>query len=228
MEKRAMKNESMVRTIAVVLVEIGLKMSTHMVPHLQLTAAVAADGSGDSRGTGTIVQVHDASTMWVEWYDLTWRRQMQQVDQLTLPRLCCLLSDLRTTCDKFSILSREDCLEHVMPEQARAPVPCVGTRVVLDVAKYIQYMEQDAKHILDDRKRMKKHRRHLGWNDMEGDGGYGETPVEIMPLMEFRADLDDSCSRAHEVVVGGSILDCVVSNVVSRGGGGSPYCLVSF
>jgi hypothetical protein len=168
------------------------------------------------------VAIQDASTMWVEWYDLTWRRQVTS-GYLTLPRMACLLYDLRTTCEKFSILSREDCLDHVQPSESRSPVPCVGTRVVLDVKKYIQYLEDDAKHIRDKREQLIT-ASSTGY--LQGDdGGYNDTPVEVPPLMFFNADLDDSCSRAHEVMPSDAVMDCVVSNIVSRGGGGSPYCL---
>ena len=134
----------MARVLSLVVREIGLRMSSNMVPHLLSS-----------------VRQHDAASMWMEWYDLSWRRQSSTTHFNSIPRLACLLSDLVSTCSMFSILSREDCLDHVTPSEARAPVPCVGSRVVLDVQQYIKYMEQDALRLARiTRDEVKKRRRN--------------------------------------------------------------------
>ena len=148
---------------------------------------------------------------WLNLADLSWRRQVQYASR-SLSALALLVQTLKCVALRFSVLSRDDCLNS-LPEKERAPVPRVGQRVILNTSVYSDYLVADAVNM--GKKKPRFIRSSSNNMPMEDD--------ECVPLSDIFVP---GASRAHDCLPDGLLMDCVVSHILTRSGGGNPYCLV--
>ena len=155
---------------------------------------------------------------WIQFYDLMWRREIRHASR-SLPSLVLLAQTLKFISLRFSVLSPEDCL-NALPENRRTPIPRVGQRLILDTSKYADYLALDSTFV------QKKNAQQRALARKKKKSGIVPSLSDRSTISSLASVTVPGASRVHDCLSKDLLLDCVVSHVLTRSGGGNPYCLV--